>query len=321
MKFIYNKGNTDPKINLALEEYALRNIKSEEDLLIFYINEPSIILGKNQNAFEEINHRYVAENEIEVIRRISGGGTVYHDLGNLNFSFITNYNPKYFNNYEHFNTPIIKAMNKLGIPAHLNDRNDIICEKKKISGNAQFTTKNRMMSHGTILFNSDLYILDKVLDVNIGNIESKSTKSFRSKVRNIKSYIKNEMSVEQFKMYLLDELFNGFTDENKFPLDDSDWEEIYKLAESKYSDWIWNFGRSPKFNLIKKEIINDKEVSAKFYIENGLVKKIEINSNDKLFRKVENLLLEKRFDYFEISKILKDNLIAENYEEIINLIY
>src|SRR5690554_2341039 len=155
MIFIDNEGNNDPHLNLALEEYIVRNFK-DKDYLLFYINEPSIIIGRNQNTLEEINQSYVEENGIHVVRRISGGGAVYHDLGNLNFSFITNYDKKSLNNFRKFTEPIINVLQSLEVNAELKGRNDIVADGRKISGNAQFSTAKRMFSHGTLLFDSNL---------------------------------------------------------------------------------------------------------------------------------------------------------------------
>src|SRR5699024_6207864 len=150
MIFIDNEVNTDPYLNIALDEYCLRNFSHGQDYLLFYINAPSIIIGRNQNTLEEINDRYVKEKDIKVVRRISGGGAVYHDLNNLNFSFQTDYDPKSLNNFRKFTRPVIKVLNNMGIDAKLEGRNDIVVDGKKISGNAQFSTSKRMLSHGTL---------------------------------------------------------------------------------------------------------------------------------------------------------------------------
>src|SRR5690625_7429060 len=152
VKFIDNKGITDPYINLAIEEYVLKNFGEKDTYLLFYVNEPSIIVGKNQNSVEEINTDYVDENNIKVVRRLSGGGAVYHDLGNLNFSFITKDDGDSFHDFQKFTQPVVDALNKLGVPAELVGRNDLLVEGRKISGNAQFATKGRVFGHGTLMF-------------------------------------------------------------------------------------------------------------------------------------------------------------------------
>src|SRR5699024_9852101 len=156
VKFIDNKGITDPYINLAIEEYALQNFGEEDTYLLFYINAPSIIIGRNQNTVEEVNTDYVDDNHIKVVRRLSGGGAVYHDEGNLNFSFITKDDGDSFHNFAKFTEPVVQALNKIGVPAELVGRNDLQIEGRKFSGNAQFSTKGRMFSHGTLMLDSEI---------------------------------------------------------------------------------------------------------------------------------------------------------------------
>ncbi|MRS04884.1 lipoate--protein ligase, partial [bacterium] len=156
MLFVDNLDEHDPAVNLALEEYMLRQSDLHEDLLLFYINEPSIIIGRHQNTLEEINRDYVEEHNIHIVRRLSGGGAVYHDLGNLNFSFITDYQAENFQNFRKFTEPVVRALSTLGVKAELTGRNDIQIDERKVSGNAQYISRGRMVSHGTLLFNSDL---------------------------------------------------------------------------------------------------------------------------------------------------------------------
>ena len=153
---IDNRNNTEPSINLALEEYAIRYLDISDDYVLLYQNNPAVILGRHQNLWEELNLNFIQKNNISINRRISGGGTVYHDLGNLNYSFITKFEKFKFNNYKFFTEPILTALHSLHIKAKLNSRNDIVIGHKKISGNAQFTSKDRMVSHGTLLYQSNL---------------------------------------------------------------------------------------------------------------------------------------------------------------------
>ncbi|MDA8352956.1 MAG: lipoate--protein ligase, partial [Firmicutes bacterium] len=156
MLFIDNQNHYDPRINLAIEEYALKHLDIDETYLLFYINDPSIIIGRNQNTVEEIQVDYCREHGIHVVRRLSGGGAVYHDRGNLNFSFITKDDGESFLNFRKFTEPVVRALRRLGVEVELTGRNDLQVGEKKISGNAQFTTKGRMFSHGTLMFDVDL---------------------------------------------------------------------------------------------------------------------------------------------------------------------
>src|SRR5690625_4717003 len=208
MKFIDNQGITEPAINLAIEEYILNNFGEKDTYLLFYINEPSIIIGRNQNSVEEINTDYVEENNIKVIRRLSGGGAVYHDEGNLNFSFITKDDGESFHNFEKFTKPVVEALNKIGITAELIGRNDLLVEGRKISGNAQFSTKGRMFSHGTLMFDSDVEHVVSALNVQAEKIESKGIKSIRSRVANISEFIEEKITMDEFKDLILRYILN-----------------------------------------------------------------------------------------------------------------
>ncbi|MFD0699031.1 lipoate--protein ligase [Paenibacillus sp. GCM10027628] len=247
MLFINNENITDPRVNLALEEYALRHLPADENYLLFYINEPSIIIGKNQNTIEEINPEYVKEQGLHVVRRLSGGGAVYHDLGNLNFSFITKDDGNSFHNFQKFTEPVVAALRNLGVEAALSGRNDIQVGERKISGNAQFATKGRMFSHGTLLFNSEIENVVRALKVNPDKIQSKGIKSIRSRVANITEFLQHPITIEQFRKKLLESIFG--TEEARVPhykLTAEDWGRIHELSTERYQNWDWNYGKSPK---------------------------------------------------------------------------
>lgn len=247
MKFIDNQGITDPRINLAIEEYALKNLDINESYLLFYINKPSIIIGKNQNTIEEINTEYVEKNGLHVVRRLSGGGAVYHDLGNLNFSFITKDDGESFHNFLKFTEPVITALNKLGVNAELSGRNDLTVEGRKISGNAQFSTKGRMFSHGTLMLDSEIENVVSALKVKKDKIESKGIKSIRSRVANISEFLTEKISIAEFRQLILQHIFEG-SEVSEYRLTEKDWEEIHKISEQRYQNWEWNYGKSPKFD-------------------------------------------------------------------------
>lgn len=275
MKLIRNTNN-DPTINLALEEYCVRNLDVENEMyILFYVNQPSIIIGKHQNTIEEINKDYVDAKGIKVVRRISGGGAVYHDFGNLNFSFITKYSPEFFHNFEKFTRPVVETLRGMGVNAELGGRNDITVDGRKISGNAQFTNLKSMFSHGTLLLNSHIEDVVQALNVKIDKIESKGIKSVRSRVANISEFLKEELSVEDFRERITENLFKDYETMPTYELSDSEWAEVNKLSELKYKTWEWNFGRSPEYNLQKINRFDFGQVDARIFVKDGKIKNIK----------------------------------------------
>lgn len=277
MYFVDNKGITDPRINLAIEEYLLKNMDVEKDpFLLFYINEPSIIIGKNQNTAEEINTEYVDANGIHVVRRLSGGGAVYHDLGNLNYSFITVDDGESFRNFRKFTEPVVKALNDLGVNAELSGRNDLMAEGRKVSGNAQFSTRGRMYSHGTLMFDTNVDEVVSALKVSKEKIESKGIKSIRSRVANISEFLKEPMTVEEFRSKILHSIFEGEENVKLWELTDKDWEGIREISSQRYGNWDWNYGKSPKFNVKHSHRFPVGGIDVRLQVEKGMVEDAKI---------------------------------------------
>ncbi|MFJ7308358.1 lipoate--protein ligase [Peribacillus frigoritolerans] len=329
MLFIDNKGITDPRINLAIEEYALKHLNIDETYLLFYINRPSIIIGRNQNTIEEINSDYVDEKGITVVRRLSGGGAVYHDLGNLNFSFITKDDGDSFHNFKKFTQPVVETLEKLGIHAELSGRNDILAEGKKISGNAMFSTKGRMFSHGTLLFQSEMDHIVSALKVKKDKIESKGIKSIRSRVGNIADFLKEPMSVEEFRSFLLQNIFKDTGKVTEYVLTESDWEKIHEISEDRYQNWEWNYGKSPKFNLQNSTRFPVGSVDIRLEVNRGIIENCKIYGDFFGVGEVadiERKLTGTRYEKEAISRVL-DEIDVRHYfgnvtkEEILALIY
>jgi lipoate-protein ligase A len=330
MLFIDNQNVTDPRINLAIEEYALKHLDVENTYLLFYINEPSIIIGKHQNTVEEIHVDYVRENGIHVVRRLSGGGAVYHDLGNLNFSFITKDDGKSFANFRKFTDPVIRALRELGLNAELSGRNDILIEGKKISGNAQFSSRGRMFSHGTLMFDVNLDRVEKALQVKKDKIESKGIKSVRSRVANITDFLKQPMSILEFRSYLLKHIFAGQDPVPEYILSEADWQEIHKISKERYQNWDWNFGESPEFNVMRSKRFSIGSIDVRLDVgEKGIIKNCKIYGD--FFgvgdvADIENRLIGRRYDRDDIEAALSDIEVKHYFgeitkEEFIDLIY
>ncbi|MDM5336878.1 lipoate--protein ligase [Fictibacillus enclensis] len=329
MLFIDNRNITDPRVNLAIEEYALKHLDINQTYLLFYINEPSIIIGKNQNTVEEINADYVREHNIHVVRRLSGGGAVYHDTGNLNFSFITKDDGNSFHDFKKFTDPVVKALNKLGVHAELTGRNDIQVDEKKISGNAMFTTKGRMFSHGTLMFDSEIENVVSALNVKMDKIQSKGIKSIRSRVTNIRDHLDQDMTMDEFKQTLLAYLFEKFEEVPRYELTEVDWEKIYKISEQRYDNWDWNYGKSPKSNVELSNRFAGGSVEVKLQIERGIMRECKIYGD--FFgvgdvHDIEERLIDKRYDREEIEKAIKDINMRHYFgnvtkEEFLDLLY
>ncbi len=277
MYFIDNKGITDPRINLAIEEYALKTMDIDKDsYLLFYINEPSIIIGRNQNTVEEIDTDYVDTNGIHVVRRLSGGGAVYHDLGNLNFSFITKDDGESFRNFKKFTEPVVQALAEMGVKAELLGRNDILVEGRKISGNAQFSTNGRMFSHGTLMFDTEIERVVKALKVRKDKIESKGIKSIRSRVANISEFLEEPMTIEQFRMEVLKSIFGGEEKIQYMELTEDDWTKIHELSAERYANWDWNYGKSPKFNMQHSHRFPVGGIDVRLQVNKGIIEDVNI---------------------------------------------
>lgn len=329
MLFIDNKGITDPQINLAIEEYALKYLDINETYLLFYINEPSIIIGRNQNTIEEINTEYVEKNNIKVVRRLSGGGAVYHDLGNLNFSFITKDDGESFHNFRKFTEPVIRALHKIGVNAELQGRNDIVVDGRKISGNAQFATGGRMFSHGTLLFNSEIDHVVSALRVKKDKIESKGIKSIRSRVANISEFLSEPMTIEEFRAFLLKNIFEGEEKIPEYVLTEKDWEKIHEISKERYQKWEWNYGKSPKFNIQHSQRFPVGSIDIRLEVDKGIIQNCKIYGD--FFgigdvQDIEKLLIGKRYDRKEIEEALNGIDIKHYFgniekEDFLNLIY
>jgi lipoate-protein ligase A len=278
MLFIDNNDVTDARRNLALEEYVLRNMMTEEDILLFYVNAPSIIIGRNQNTIEEIDSDVVAARGIQVVRRISGGGAVYHDLGNLNFSFMTRDVHGRFNRYDTFNGPVVEVLRALGVPAELSGRNDILAGGRKISGNAQFASAGRMFSHGTLLLNANLDDVTAALRPKPGKLESKAMKSVRSRVANISEWLATPLDVRELRELIIEKIF-GTRDRSRMSmlhLTDADREGAERLFRERYDNWDWNYGQSPPSNLQRATRFPGGEIEMRLDLQDGRIAAIRL---------------------------------------------
>ena len=330
MKYIENYSN-DPRYNLAFEEYCFKNLPTDDDYVILWINGPAIIVGKNQNTLEEINLDFVRTNGISVVRRITGGGAVYHDLGNLNFSFIVNSDKAKVIDFKKYNIPILNALQKLGIPAELKGRNDIVIEDMKFSGIAQSIWRERVLNHGTLLFDTQLDVLGQALNVKQDKIESKGIKSVRSRVTNIKPYLEEEITVEEFRDIILKHIFQMEGKEpEKYELSKEDLDAINKSFEEKYSTWDWNYGSSPAFNYHNYKRFPFGSVDVRLHIEDGIIKESRIYGDffgSENVEKLEETLKGLKYEEDQVLSVINEedlkkyfgNISMEEFKELLFL--
>ena len=303
---LINNSNTNPYFNLAMEEYFLKN--ATEDLFILWRNENAIIVGKNQNTLSEINYEYVKENNIKVVRRQSGGGAVFHDLGNINFTFMS-CNDNSFSDFKRFTMPIIEALDNLNIHAEFSGRNDLLINNQKFSGNAQYNYKNKVMHHGTLLFSSQINDLSSALKVKPSKFEGKGIKSVKSRVTNISQHLENNMNVLEFKEYLMNFINNKDKNNHFYELSEQDINEINKLVEEKYSTWDWNFGNSPKYSLNNEVKYPGGNIEFSLNVEKGLIKEIKFFGDffgKKDVSHIEDLLINTKHNESSIKNVLNN---------------
>jgi lipoate-protein ligase A len=308
VKYIDNHDEMDATLNLALEEYILTELDINETYLLFYSMSPTVIVGKNQNTVEEINMDFVKKNHVTVTRRLSGGGAVYNDEGDLSFSFITKDDGNSFHNFKKFTDPVVRALRQMGVEAELQGRNDLVVNGKKISGNAQFATRGRMFSHGTLLFDVNLENVARALNPDAEKFLSKGIKSVRARVTNIREHLKVDMDIKQFKQTLLRYIFEGEEPIPEYRLTADDWKRVEEIANKRYRNWDWVYGKSPKFNVRHKHRFPSGTVDVRLSVNKGIIEEAKIFGD--FFGVgdidvVEKHLVGKRYDREQVAEALE----------------
>ena len=266
----------EPYFNQAVEEYFLKNF--DENIFMLWRNNNAIIVGKHQNTLAEINVDYVKEKGIKVVRRLTGGGAVYHDLGNINYTFIMGYGEEGARvDFKKYNQPIIDVLDSLGVKAHFSGRNDILIDDQKFSGNAEhiYHQKQRVLHHGTLLYASEIKDISDALNVNPLKFEGKARKSVRSRVTNISSHLKEDIGVDNFSQKVMDHIVEMYPDAKPYALTEADKNAIQKLADEKYSTWEWNYGYSPKYGLKKGVKTSGGHIEVHMNVDKGYITDIE----------------------------------------------
>lgn len=267
---------TDPAFNLAAEEYVFEKLPRDSMYVMLWQNDNAIIVGKHQNTLAQINESYVREKGIRVVRRLSGGGAVYHDLGNLNYTVIADGDGTL--NFGRFCGIVLDALARVGVKGERNGRNDMTIDGKKFSGNAQYAKQGRVMHHGTILFDSDGSVLASALQVDEEKIKAKGVKSVRSRVTNVRPHLPKDMPLKQFRKVLLGSILTQFPGE-EYIFTPEDLAEIEKLKE-RYEDWNWNYGRSPACDLVRKKRVEGcGSVEAYLTVDQGKIRQLQFRGD------------------------------------------
>ena len=299
-----NETSTDPYFNLAAEEYFLKNF--QEDFFMLWRSKPSVVVGKHQNALAEINHEFVREHQIPVARRLSGGGTVFHDPGNVNFTFIRNVANISEVNFMIFTVPVIEALKKLGVGAYTTGRNDLLIDGKKISGNAEHVHRNRVLHHGTLLFDSHLEALKGALKVDLSKFEDKAVQSNRSEVTNIANYLLQPISVKEFTVFLFDEISRFFSEFTVYKPTPENLAAIQKLSIEKYQTWDWIFGYSPRYWFTNKLETENGEIQISLLVEKGHIIEVSFIGaiTAELNEKFAKVLVGCRHDFETVNRAM-----------------
>ena len=248
MIYIESKSN-DPRYNTALELYAFNELAEKDDVFMLWINSPCIVVGKNQNTTEEVNQKYCDDKDIKIVRRVSGGGAVYHDLNNLNYTIISSGRSGEEFDFKSFSQPVLDALDSLGVKAEFTGRNDLEIDGQKFCGNAQYVRNGRIMHHGCLMFDVDTSVLADALKVSKDKIESKGIKSVRSRVTNIKDHLPNQdMTVQDFVAALKKYMSEKY-EMTDFVATEEDEAAILAIQEEKNNSWDWVYGKNPDFNI------------------------------------------------------------------------
>lgn len=268
-------ASTDPYYNLALEQVVFDGPGQDEACCMLWQNDNTIVVGKHQNTLQEVNMAYVGEHDVRVARRLSGGGAVYHDLGNVNFTFIAPHQGVEMD-FSTFCKPVAAALAELGVQAEISGRNDMTIEGKKFSGNSQYVKHGRVMHHGTILYDSDLSVVGQALRVPEDKFTSKGLPSVRSRVTNVRPYVKEDLPTAQFLVRLRQALHKAYRME-PLVLTREQQEEVQRLRDTVYSTWAWNFGASPACQIVKKRRVEGcGQLELHLDVEQGKLKTLHI---------------------------------------------
>lgn len=302
MKYIVNTSN-DPAYNVALEAYAFQKLTDIDEIFILWINEPAIIIGRHQNTIQEINKEFIDKNGIHVVRRLSGGGAVYHDLNNLNYTIISNNTQEGAFDFQTFSKPVIDTLAKLGVKAEFTGRNDLEINGQKFAGNAQAYYKGRMMHHGCLLFDVDMSVLGQALKVSKDKIESKGIKSVRARVTNIVDHLSDKITVQEFSDAILAQMKEEYPEMDEYVLSDAELSEIQAMRDNQFATWDWTYGKAPEYTIERGVRYPAGKITTYANVENSTIKSVKIFGDFfgvKPVDDIEKMLEGVRYDYKDV---------------------
>lgn len=279
--------STDPYFNIATDEYIFKHI--EEDCFMLWRNDNAIIVGKHQNAYAEVNVDYVKEKGIKVVRRLSGGGAVYHDLGNLNFSFTRTSDDDDLVDFRRYTKPILEVLKSLGVNAQFEGRNDLTIDGKKFSGNAEHVFKNKVLHHGTLLFSSQMRDVSEALKINPLKYKDRAVKSVPKRVTNISDHLEEDISLEEFTRRIMDHIIATNDDARPYEFTDEDLRKIEEIKNEKYGNWEWNFGYSPDYNFKQGVKTDGGLIEMNMNVHEGVIQEMKIQGDFFHFRDIDEI--------------------------------
>ncbi|MGE4292629.1 MAG: lipoate--protein ligase [Desulfovibrio sp.] len=315
MRFIHNQ-ETDPAFNLAAEEWLLHHAQS--DVFMLWRNASAVIVGRNQNTLSQINEAFVRERNIPVIRRLSGGGAVFHDLGNLNFTFISLQNMGNGLDFRRFTEPVLEALRSLGVPCAFDGRNDLVIEGRKFSGNAQHVFRDRVLHHGTLLFASEMEDLSGALRVDPAKYKDKAVQSVRKRVTNISSHLCAPMDISEFTERLMAHVSGG-ADLGDLSLTSEERKGIARLAGEKYQNWAWNYGYSPKYGYQRTTRTPGGVLEVHLEVKRGIIEGIRLFGDyfgSRDIGELEALLTGCRHDRRELTEKLRSVSLSDYIRDV-----
>ena len=309
--------STDPYFNIATDEYIFKHIN--EDCFMLWQNDNAIIVGKHQNTLAEINIDYVKEHDIKVVRRLSGGGAVYHDMGNLNYSFTKTGENTEMVDFKKYILPILEVLQGLGVDARFEGRNDLTIDGKKFSGNAEHVFKNKVLHHGTLLFTSEMKSVSGALKINPLKYSDKAVKSVPKRVTNISDHLKVPITLEEFTQKIMDHIIFTHDDCVLYEFTETDLKAIKKIRDEKYATWEWNYGKSPDYNFKKGIRTDGGTLEMNLDVEKGIIKKVKIYGdffNEKDISEIETGLENTPHEENEIRKVFNQYQIGKYFHNM-----